>query len=198
MFGFKRGLVVAMCGKNLGNLLTVLVARYVLKNTRARNYFFSKFTMLRAIELAINEQGFKMIVLVRFLALPLTIKNVGLGLLDIPVTQIMAAALITGFPFACCWSYLGSSASSLVDIYNGKSAKLDLPPWVTGVGALVMITLYALVAKHVKKAYADLAAHKPDEPTTTDGSASSSAEANTGPKLPGEAPAELRKRSNAI
>ena len=161
LFGFRQGTVVSVVGKSLASWLSILLARYVVKRSSWRDYLFNKFTMLRAIEVAVRKNGFPIIVMVRLLALPLLVKNYGLGILDgVPVWHIMAASTLTGIPFAMAWSYLGSTASTLVDIYNGKSASLDLPPWAMGLGAFAVLSMWWVIFTRVREAYASIVAEE--------------------------------------
>jgi hypothetical protein len=85
----------------------------------------------RVLERMIKNQGFIGIAIFRgFVYAPLPVKNYGLGALDIPASQIVAAAVITGAPYAYWWAYVkthftcSSTASEWVGVGGGSSLLL--------------------------------------------------------------------------
>jgi uncharacterized membrane protein YdjX (TVP38/TMEM64 family) len=120
LFGFTpTGLLVAMVGKHMGNLMQVLLARTLLFRWTKKNVV-AKYAQFRIIERMVQDGGFSALVVVRTIYLPLYVKNFGLGALDVPVSRIMAAAIVSGLPFSVVWTFLGSQAQDVVGVISGK------------------------------------------------------------------------------
>merc|ERR1712154_753542 len=97
----------------------------------------------------------------------MAVKNYGLAALGVSIPQNMLGAIISGVPFALAWSYVGSTAQSLVEIAEGKKgmSDLDLPPWAMAVGGVVFVVLAGLMSCYVKRAF-DAALKASDERKT--------------------------------
>lgn len=148
LFGFKTGLICSLAGKNLGNLMSVLIGRYLLKD-RLQETLIKKYPMLKAFEKAIKEEGFKIICLIRVTYLPMLIKNYGLSVLDVPVSLIFLSSLATGLPFAAGWTLLGSSAKDLGSILRGEHSLRDalpMEPTILLPVVVVFLVCFAYVA----------------------------------------------------
>ena len=98
LYGFRRGFLVAFLGKSFGSLLCVLIARFVIRPSSLRNKVFNRFKVLPAIERAVSRDGFRMLLLIRVLYLPLPVKNYGLGMMNnIKFWKIPLAFSISGY-----------------------------------------------------------------------------------------------------
>ena len=153
LFGFRVGLPVAMLGKNLGNLVQVLLARHYLKAWAQRN-FLAKYRSFRVVERMVSHKSILPLMLFRAIYLPLNVKNFGLGAMAaIPVRRILAACLLTGFPFAVVWTFLGTKAKGVIEILNGETPSLDVPPWMNWALPVVGLPLLLLLGWYIRRAW---------------------------------------------
>lgn len=85
---------------------------------------------------------------------PLFLKNYALGVLEVDLRVVLLAGLVSGTPFAAMWSYVGTSAHSVVGILEGrhnKSPGRSVPPSYAALAAIVFLPLGAYVVSWVKK-----------------------------------------------
>jgi uncharacterized membrane protein YdjX (TVP38/TMEM64 family) len=149
LFGFQVGLPVAVAGKNMGNLLQVLLARYFLKSW-AQRHIIDKYENTRIAQHMIHRGGLTSLLVFRSISMPLYIKNFSLGAMDISLTNIMASCLITGMPFAIVWTFLGTKANGIVQLLTGERPALGTPDWMNWAVPLALVPLLLLLARHVK------------------------------------------------
>jgi len=196
LFGTKTGFVVCMVGKNLGSFIAM-----VLGHTLLAGYVREKakeWPLLEGIKVAIKQQGFLMILMVRTVMMPIAIKNYGLAAIDVPATTNISAAVLSGIPFCFMWVYIGSTTKDIVEIVEGnKSIKdLDLPPWAMAVGGFAGFAVLGLGGIYVKRVF-DVAMEeaKKKKDAAPDPKASNSA-LKSGSK-PTETKAGARKRADS-
>ena len=149
LYGMERGFCVALVGKNVGNLVSVLLAKTLLREWVERTVM-GRYKSLRVLERMTRNQGFTAILVFRGVVYaPLAIKNYGLGALDIPWWQTVLAGAITGAPYALWWAYLGSTAKDVVTIVSGgvhaDVAGADAGGLVQGRRAALAAVLLAVV-----------------------------------------------------
>lgn len=127
LFGFKIGWTVAILGKSLGTFISLLIGRYLLKDFLQKR-IIAKYPIMKAFNKAIEEEGFKVILMIRVTYLPMLIKNYGLAVLDVPIWKIVSASLAAGVPFAAVWAGVGASSKNISEILKGKISLVDLLP----------------------------------------------------------------------
>mmetsp|Transcript_12320 Transcript_12320/g.39429 ORF Transcript_12320/g.39429 Transcript_12320/m.39429 type:complete len:508 (+) Transcript_12320:85-1608(+) len=131
LFGFRVGLAVSVAGKQIGTVLSLILGRFFLKDM-IQSKILKRYPKLAALELAVKQEGFFVIIMIRCAYLPMLIKNYGLACLDIPLFDIWFASVFACTPFAAMWTAMGASATNLADIFEGKLAPRDLLgdlPW---------------------------------------------------------------------
>jgi uncharacterized membrane protein YdjX (TVP38/TMEM64 family) len=153
LFGFWQGTIVSMIGKNLGNLIALVLGQTLLRDWVKKRT--KEYDILEKVDAAIKHDGFIMVLLVRAVFLPMAVKNYGLAALGVSIPQNMAGAILSGLPFSLAWSYVGSTAQSLVEIAEGKKgmSDLDLSPATMAVGAVVCAGLFGLTGWYMKRAF---------------------------------------------
>ena len=151
LFGFWVGLPVAIVGKNLGNLIQVLVARTILRQKAEK--FVQQYEKSRIIEHILSNGGILPVMIFRAIALPLYVKNVFLALTGCSVRIIMLSCVCTGFPFALVWTYLGSKGKGVVEIMNGQTPSLGAPDWMTYAIPIVLLPIAIFVAKYARESW---------------------------------------------
>lgn len=84
LFGPLKGAIVCAVGKNLGNLLCIILAKTILADY-ARKHVLPRLKHARVLERMVQKQGFTAVCIFRGVVYaPLPLKNYGLGALDIP------------------------------------------------------------------------------------------------------------------
>jgi len=153
LFGFWQGTIVSCIGKNLGNLIALILGQTLLREWVKKRT--SEYPILEKMDAAIKHDGFIMILLIRAVMLPMAVKNYGLAALGVSIPLNMAGAILSGIPFSLAWSYVGSTAQSLVEIAEGKKgmSDLDLSPSAMAAGAVVAIALFGLTSWYIKRAF---------------------------------------------
>mmetsp|Transcript_13316 Transcript_13316/g.34041 ORF Transcript_13316/g.34041 Transcript_13316/m.34041 type:complete len:226 (-) Transcript_13316:123-800(-) len=157
LFGVKMGFATSIIGKNLGNLICVVLAKTVLADWVHRSVL-PKLSNGRVLERMIKNQGFAAICVFRGVVYaPLPVKNYGLGALDIPAHHIVLAAVLTGAPYCLWWAYLGSKAKNVADIVEGRSTEslFTMPsnPMAAAAVALAAVAFLAFVLVRGKAAW---------------------------------------------
>mmetsp|Transcript_85871 Transcript_85871/g.148697 ORF Transcript_85871/g.148697 Transcript_85871/m.148697 type:complete len:245 (+) Transcript_85871:75-809(+) len=152
LFGTWTGFLVCMVGKNVGSFAAMILGRTILEDVMQQKA--KEWPLLDGIKIAIQKQGFMMILLVRTVMMPIAIKNYGLAAIGVPAWMNISAAVLSGIPFCFMWVYVGSTTKSLVEIVEGKKSvrDLDLPPWAmisAGVSGFVVLGLGGMYVKRV-------------------------------------------------
>lgn len=127
IFGAKTGILVSVCGKNLGNYMSFFLGRYVFKDY-VKEKFFDAYPVLNAFSAAVAKEPLKVAVLMRLAYLPMGMKNYGMSVMEIPWWKFGISCASTGLPFACIWSMIGASASHLEEIMSGQFTLKDAFP----------------------------------------------------------------------
>lgn len=152
LFGTWTGFGVCMVGKNVGSFAAMILGRTLLAGVMQEKA--KEWPLLDGIKIAIQKQGFMMILLVRTVMMPIAIKNYGLAAIGVPASMNISAAVLSGIPFCFMWVYVGSTTKSLVEIVEGKKSvsDLDLPPWAmisAGVAGFLVLGLGGVYVKRV-------------------------------------------------
>eukprot|EP00039_Didymoeca_costata_P019932 m.339450 g.339450 ORF g.339450 m.339450 type:complete len:267 (+) comp18808_c0_seq1:269-1069(+) len=121
LYGFRTGFLVAFAGKNLGNFLSVILAKTVFQNYVVTK-ILPKYKVLQVFDIVAKRNGFVAVLLFRgFVYAPMLVKNYGLAAVGIPISHLTMASFITGSPYSAWWAYLGSTANSIVQIMDGEN-----------------------------------------------------------------------------
>jgi uncharacterized membrane protein YdjX (TVP38/TMEM64 family) len=119
MFGLTRGIVAASIGSTLGAAATFAVSRWF-----GRKWLEQKLPIhprFSAIDRAIGDQGFKIVLLFRLcLLFPYAMTSYMFGLTRISPGKYILGTMLGRLPGIVVWSYLGSNAKSLADLATGK------------------------------------------------------------------------------
>ena len=117
-FGWLKGSLVIIVGKLLGVTLSSIVGRYLFR-ARIRSFMFRNFPVIKKVSIAIAQEGFWGVVLVRGLALPASVKNYGISsCLDVSLAQNLLASLFMLIPHALKWGWIGDAASTISSNYH--------------------------------------------------------------------------------
>ena len=117
-----------------------------------------KFPKFKAIDRAIEAQGWKIVFLSRLSPLiPFNIQNYMYGLTKVSFGQYMLASWIGMMPGTLLYVYLGSAAGTLVEAAAGdvERGPAQTAVFIIGLVATVFVTIY--VTRLAKKAMAEAA-----------------------------------------
>jgi uncharacterized membrane protein YdjX (TVP38/TMEM64 family) len=143
VYGFWLGTLLVLIGNGLGALLSLLLTRYLLRQWMTR--LLRRFERLRAVEHAVEEDGWKIVCLARLSpVMPYSLINYALGLTKISVAEFLFATEIGAIPSTALYVYLGKLAGNLSRL--GHDLHHDRPlEWVVqgcGLVLTVLITIY--------------------------------------------------------
>jgi len=127
-YGVWMTLLYTSLAKFAANLISVLLARYVIRDWVQEN-IVSKFELLRLVSTAVRDEPWKMAFLVRGSMLPLSVKNYGLGVLDMPLPPIAVCSCIFTTFYAFQNIYLGSVAGDMKEAFAPKKPSSDPSDW---------------------------------------------------------------------
>lgn len=179
--GVVIGSACVLVGASVGAVCALLLGRYLLQDTAQR--IADKYRVIRAVDRAIAEHGFKTVFLLRLSPLiPFNALNYVLGVTTVSVWHYSAAC--SGMiPGTVLYVYLGSLLSDLKDAADGKTEGSPALRWtllavgvVTAVAAVVVVTVYArrvlkeMIAKQEREeSSASLASRSPGSAATGSG-----------------------------
>jgi uncharacterized membrane protein YdjX (TVP38/TMEM64 family) len=71
---------------------------------------------VRKLGLAVEKEGFPLLVFVRAMWLPIALKNYGLAVLNVPILDVLLAGLLTSIPHSFLFALLGTKMGSLSEL----------------------------------------------------------------------------------
>jgi uncharacterized membrane protein YdjX (TVP38/TMEM64 family) len=157
VFGFPLGVVGALTGVALGAAGGFCLSRWFLRKEISAQ--FRKHATFRAIDTAIEKEGWKIVILLRLCPIPFGLANYLYGLTAVRFRAYMIATMLGGLPSLLLFCQLGSAGKAGLDAVSsghiGHSAGglvvLGLEMAAT-VCAIVLIPLFArkAVAKYTQ------------------------------------------------
>jgi uncharacterized membrane protein YdjX (TVP38/TMEM64 family) len=155
LFGFTTGLVTVVVASNAAAETAFLVGRWLARNWVERKT--AGLPRLQAIDRAVGEQGFKIVLLLRLSpVVPFNLINYALSLSRISFRQFAAATFIGMLPGTVAYVYFGSVARSLADLLTGRT---EGGPWQQalfygGLAATVLVSyVLARIARRALASY---------------------------------------------
>ncbi len=140
IFPFWLALGVSLGGLALGATLGFFASRYLARDSVSEKLKDSpKF---KAIDTAIGNEGWKIVVLLRMCPLPFGLSNFIYGITSIPFRHYLFATLVGVLPSSVFFVYLGRAGKAGLDSASGKNPALLLPlalGLVAGVGCLIFV-----------------------------------------------------------
>lgn len=155
--GTFRGMAVVTACVSAGSTLGASTA-FIVGRTIARQWIETRVaanTRFRAIDAAVGEQGFKIVLLTRLSPVfPFNLLNYAFGLTRVSFRDYFFASWIGMLPGTILYIYLGSTAGTLADIVAGKVEKSRAQQilYFAGLVATVAVTIY--IARLAKRALA--------------------------------------------
>jgi len=123
-FGVPFGICLDVIGRLSGACLAFLISRTFLQPGMDFSCMLpGGNAVLRGIGKAVDEQGFRLLLLFNMAHIPAAIKNYGLGMVpEVPLLSFLAATFVVEVPQATIWASIGSAVAVEFDD-AGLSAK---------------------------------------------------------------------------
>ena len=149
LFGVVWGTIAVSVGSVLGATAAFLVGRTLLRGSIEKR--IAAYPRFRAIDRAVGEQGFKIVLLVRLSPIfPFNLLNYAFGLTNVRLRQYVLASWIGMLPGTVMYVYLGSALKSLADVAAG-APEGGTPQTVFFVAGLVMTIVATVVITRVAR-----------------------------------------------
>ncbi|KAL1808415.1 hypothetical protein DCAR_0727878 [Daucus carota subsp. sativus] len=155
LFGLPVGFVADSCGATLGAAVAFLLGR-----TIARSFVISKlkdYPQFRAVALAIEKSGFKIVLLLRLVPmLPFSVLNYLLSVTPVALGEYMLASWLGMVPITLALVYAGTTLKDLSDVTHGWH-EFSKTRWALIVSGLVLSVVLLICVTKVAKSALDKA-----------------------------------------
>lgn len=108
--------------------------------------------LLRAMNVAVEDQGWRMVLLMQFAYIPTGVKNYGFTLLSIPFAEFLWTKAVSSVCLTPLAVYTGSTAHSLFAVYSSHSKMSPTNILVLVLGLLCLLTVVLTIGYYVRKA----------------------------------------------
>jgi uncharacterized membrane protein YdjX (TVP38/TMEM64 family) len=146
-FGLWWGFLIVLVGNSIGAAISFALSRWVGQHWLRRR--FARNPMLRALEPAVEREGWKIIFLTQLHPLfPTSLINYFCGLTTIPFRTYMLWVTLGRAPGLFLYVYLGTLGQYGVNLVRGKTNPRLVEYWIWG-GAFVITALLLLVVSRI-------------------------------------------------
>jgi uncharacterized membrane protein YdjX (TVP38/TMEM64 family) len=151
VFGFPLGVLGALTGLALGASGGFCLSRWFLrKEISAR---FRKHATFRAIDIAIEKEGWKIVILLRLCPIPFGLANYLYGLTAVRFRPYLIASLIGGLPSLLLYCQLGTAGKAGLDaIASGHLVRSTGELVVFGISMVATVCAIVLIPLFARKA----------------------------------------------
>lgn len=153
LFGVLWGSLVVFVGATLGALTAFLVGRYGVRDRVYQRWIVGN-ERFQAIDRAIAQQGFKIVLLMRLSPLfPFNALNYMLGLTQVSVWDYLWAS-IGMLPGTIAYVYIGTSFRDLATLFAGQAARSKTPiEWLLlAIGLVTTVAVTVLITRAARSA----------------------------------------------
>lgn len=123
LFSPKYGVLIVLAftgvAKLIANVISVLIARHLLKDWVMKT-IVAKYDLLKMVALAVKDEPWKMVFLVRGSMVPLSVKNYGLGVMEVGYLPIAVCSTIFSNFYAFQNIYMGAACQNLKEVFAPK------------------------------------------------------------------------------
>ena len=160
VFGFPLGLVGALTGVALGAAGGFCLSRWFLRKEVSAH--FRKHATFRAIDLAIEKEGWKIVILLRLCPIPFGLANYLYGLTAVRFRPYLIATMLGGLPSTLLFCQLGSEGKAGLDALSSGHLGRSTGELVV-LGLSMVATVFAIVlipslrSKGCRQIHADVA-----------------------------------------
>lgn len=156
-FDIVKTVVAVSLGSTVGATAAFLAGRTLLR--RFIEHKVASDVRFRALDAAVAEQGFKIVMLTRFSPiLPFGLLNYAFGLTKVRLRDFVLASWIGMFPGTVLYVAIGSAAKSLSDITAGRSEGSTAQKVFFAIGLLATLAVTIVISRIAKKALKDATA----------------------------------------
>lgn len=151
LFGVAPGFVYALASMTAGAALALLAGRTLARDWVERGIEGSE--RMLALDDALEDEAFTIVVLTRLaLVIPFNVLNYAYGLTRVRVPVFVVATAVGMVPIVAIYTYLGSVARDVGDIFSGE-ARLDAgAAWIAGIGVAVIVIVVIVTRRAVNRA----------------------------------------------
>jgi len=164
LFGVRVGYVVVFIGKVLGCSASFALGRTVARDWAQRQ--FGKNELLRALDMAVARQPYKICFVVRLAYIPVAVKNFGLAILSVRPEEFMVSLIgvetFNSSPFVI----VGSTAKDLGTLISGKEPKSYSQIAITVLGCGFLFGLLAYLSIFTRRALQEIRAESKEGKAT--------------------------------
>jgi len=157
-FGFPLGVAAALIGVALGAAGGFCLSRWFLRKDVAAH--FTKNMTFRAIDMAIEKEGWKIVILLRLCPIPFGLANYLYGLTAVRFRDYIVATMIGSLPSLLLFCQLGAAGKAGLDAiasgHAGRSAGQLAVLAISGVATLSAIVLIPVFARKAIAKYANV------------------------------------------
>jgi uncharacterized membrane protein YdjX (TVP38/TMEM64 family) len=151
VFGFPQGVVAALTGLALGASGGFCLSRWFLRKEISAQ--FRKNETFRAIDIAIEKEGWKIVILLRLCPIPFGFANYLYGLTAVRFRPYLIASLIGGLPSLLLFCQLGTAGKAGLDaVASGHLGRSTGELVVLGISAVATICAIVLIPLFARKA----------------------------------------------
>ncbi|KDD72781.1 hypothetical protein H632_c2907p0, partial [Helicosporidium sp. ATCC 50920] len=145
VFGVTVGLLLAWAGTCIGQTITFVLGRYLLRDV-VKTYLSRHFPKWTAIDRAMASEAWKLVTLLRLSPIaPWNVLNYALAVTAVPLPAYAVASGLAVLPYLALFAYFGSLARDMADVFSGEAAALDPTAQIAvaiGSGVLVLVAVW--------------------------------------------------------
>lgn len=156
VFGFPLGVAAALTGVALGAAGGFCLSRWFLRRDVAAH--FTKNTIYRAIDMAIEKEGWKIVILLRLCPIPFGLANYLYGLTAVRFRDYLVATMIGSLPSLLLFCQLGAAGKAGLDaIASGQAGHSPGHLALLAISAAATLSAIVLIPFFARKAIAKYA-----------------------------------------
>ncbi len=159
-FGFFKGSLSLMLGCAVGATVNFLISRHLVRERVAR--WLSQHEKFRLIDRAVGREGWKIVLLLRFVPIPFGLANYCYGLTPIRFWPYLAATCVAVILPNSLFVWIGMSLQGGLAALHGKGRPVHPMEYaLLGIGIIAAVLALRYVAKVAKAAVAASEAESP-------------------------------------
>jgi len=156
VFGFPLGVAAALIGVALGAAGGFCLARWFLRKDVAAH--FTKNATFRAIDMAIEKEGWKIVILLRLCPIPFGLANYLYGLTAVRFCDYLIATMVGSLPSLLLFCELGAAGKGgLAQISSGRAGHSPGQLAVLALSVVATLSAIVLIPFFARKAVAKYA-----------------------------------------
>ncbi|KAL4500352.1 hypothetical protein ABPG72_003303 [Tetrahymena utriculariae] len=158
----QQDFILSVCllvsAKTTGCYISFLISRY--RFAKDTQFWIQTVKELKVIDVSVQKYPFKISFLVRFMWLPIVVKNYGLGLFKISSIQFLIPTILHTSIKSAFLTYIGINLSNFYDIFSGKTLadNIYLRIFLILLGLILFVILFYICKKEynlLEKEYED-------------------------------------------